>query len=263
MTPVAPERFALHLTLSQATHDKLRHAQALLGHQVPSGEIAEVLDRALDALIAKLERGKFAATSRPRPRQRCSSANPRHIPAAVKRAVWQRDGGQCTFIGPDGHRCPARSRLEFDHVQAVARGGRATVGGLRLRCRGHNQYEAERTFGAGFMSEKRGVAARARAAKAAAEARARAAKAGEIAREREARALEAAGARAVHAAAEARALEVMPWLRALGFRADQARRGAAASADLPDEASLEERVKVAVRSLGRRPVMGGSVGRAP
>ena len=25
--------------------------------------------------------------------------------------------------------------------------GQATVDGIRLRCRGHNQYEAERTFG--------------------------------------------------------------------------------------------------------------------
>ncbi len=240
VVPAAPERFALHLTISQQTHDKLRYAQALLGHQVSSGEIAEVLDRALDALIHQLERRKFAATSRPRPRPRHSSANPRHIPAAVKRAVWERDGGQCTFVSPTGQRCPARSRLEYDHVQAVARGGRATVEGIRLRCRGHNQYEAERTFGAGFMSEKREAAARARAAKAV-----------EDAREREAR-----------AAAETRAQEVVPWLRALGFRADEARRAAEACAGIP-EAPLEERVKLAVRSLGRGPVMVGSVGRAP
>src|SRR5512143_1188595 len=56
VTPVAPERYALQLTVGKATHDKLRHAQELLGHQIPSGELAEVLDRALDALITQLER---------------------------------------------------------------------------------------------------------------------------------------------------------------------------------------------------------------
>jgi hypothetical protein len=48
--------------------------------------------------------------------------------------------------------------LEFDHVQEVARGGQATVDGLRLRCRTHNQFTAERTFGAEFMARKRAEA---------------------------------------------------------------------------------------------------------
>jgi hypothetical protein len=45
--------------------------------------------------------------------------------------------------------------LEFDHVREVARGGDASVENIRLRCRAHNQYTAECTFGAGFMREKR------------------------------------------------------------------------------------------------------------
>jgi len=80
----------------------------------------------------------------------------------VKRAVWVRDGGQCTFVSDKGHRCEARSSLEWDHIQEFARGGEATVEGIRLRCRAHNQYTAEQTFGAGFMQAKRDQA-RARA----------------------------------------------------------------------------------------------------
>src|SRR5574342_574860 len=95
------------------------------------------------------------------------SSNPRHIPAQVKRAVWERDGGRCTFVSEAGHRCPARTRLEFDHVEPVARGGRASVGGIRLRCRAHNQYAAECAFGTAFMSHKRREARRAAAARAA------------------------------------------------------------------------------------------------
>src|SRR2546423_15690563 len=45
--------------------------------------------------------------------------------------------------------------LEFDHVDEVARGGKATVEGIRLRCRAHNQYTAECTFGKEFMRHKR------------------------------------------------------------------------------------------------------------
>ena len=73
----------------------------------------------------------------------------------MKRTVWERDGGRCTFVGESGHRCESRTRLEFDHVEPVATGGHATVKGLRLRCRAHNQYEAERAFGRDFMNAKR------------------------------------------------------------------------------------------------------------
>ena len=110
---------------------------------------------ALKSLVRDLERRKFAATSRPRQAPGRASDDPRHIPAAVKRAVWERDLGRCTFVSERGERCPAHSMLEFDHADPVARGGRSTVGNLRLRCRAHNQYAAERMFGAEFMKEKR------------------------------------------------------------------------------------------------------------
>ena len=164
MAPLSAERYALQVTISQSAYEKLRHAQALLGHQISPGEIAPVLERALDALIAQLEKRKFAATSRPRPQSRPTAAHPWYVPAAVKRAVWQRDGGQCTFVSEGGRRCVERSALEFDHVDPVARGGEATVGRVRLRCRAHNQYSAECTFGSDFMSHKRQEARQNRAA---------------------------------------------------------------------------------------------------
>src|SRR5439155_23627229 len=134
--PHAPQRFAPHLTIGQDMYDNLQYAQALLGHAMPSGDVAEVLRRALDSFITTLEQRKFAATARPRSPRRRSSANPRSIPAHVKRAVWERDRGQCTFVSEAGQRCPARRLLEFDHAEPVARGGQPTAEGLRLLCRG-------------------------------------------------------------------------------------------------------------------------------
>jgi hypothetical protein len=61
LAPLAPERFALQVTIGEATERKLRRAQALLRHQVPSGDLAEVVDRALDALLDRVEGRKFAA----------------------------------------------------------------------------------------------------------------------------------------------------------------------------------------------------------
>lgn len=141
-TAVLLERYSLRVTIDHKTHQKLRYAQTLLSHAVAGGDIAQVLDRALEALILQLERQKFGATTRPR-RAR-PSARRRYVPAHVRRAVWERDKGQCTFTGPSGKRCQARRYLEFDHVHPVAQGGRGTIDNMRLRCRAHNQYEADR-----------------------------------------------------------------------------------------------------------------------
>jgi 5-methylcytosine-specific restriction endonuclease McrA len=164
VTTLAPQHFGVQFTMDQEAHDLLRYAQDLLGHEVPTGDVAAVFKRALQALVPQLERRKFAATDRPRSGQRRSAADTRHVPAHVKRAVWERDQGRCTFVSETGNRCPARTGLQFDHVREFALGGEATVSGIRLRCRAHNQYEAERTFGVEFMRHKRVAAAAARAA---------------------------------------------------------------------------------------------------
>jgi len=153
VTPLAPQRFALKTTIDQETRELLRRAQELMGHQLPSAEIAEILRCSLKLWVAHLERRKFAATANPRLCR--GSTNPRYVPADVKRAVRERDGDRCTFVSDCGVRCESRTRLEFDHVNEVARGGLPTVDGVRLRCRTHNQYTAERTFGREFMSHKR------------------------------------------------------------------------------------------------------------
>src|SRR5438477_12387615 len=112
--------------------------------------------------LAELERRKFAALKKAaRPRKpRVALPGTRYVPASIRRAVWERDGGQCSFVSSEtGRRCSERGRLEFDHRREFARGGEATVDGIRLLCRADNQHAAERTFGAGFMSAKREEAA--------------------------------------------------------------------------------------------------------
>lgn len=153
LAPLSPGRFAWQVTVDQETQDQLRYAQSLLGHSVPSGDVATVLKRALGSLVRELEQQKFGKCARSRPRR--SSANGRYVPTEIRRKVWQRDGGQCTFVGEQGKRCEERTRLEFDHMDPVARGGQTTADRMRLRCRAHNQYDAECTYGAGFMDEKR------------------------------------------------------------------------------------------------------------
>jgi 5-methylcytosine-specific restriction endonuclease McrA len=161
LVPEQVEHFRLHVTIEGATYDKLRRAQQLLGHAVPSGQVAAVLDRALDALIDQLEKRKFGATKEPR-RPGKPSPNRRHIPAHVRREVRKRDKS-CTFTNQAGERCGSRHGLEYDHIIPFSEGGEATVENLQLRCKAHNQLEAERRLGKQFMEEKRRQARRERA----------------------------------------------------------------------------------------------------
>ena len=149
IAPLAPERFKIQLTADQALHDKLRETQNLLRHQIPDGDIAKVLGRALALLVDDLKRKKVGQTSRPQaPKPRPpEQARTRHIPNHIKRAVWARDDGQCAFVDDDGRRCPARGWLEFHHRVPYARGGRHEEGNIELRCRSHNQHEARLEFG--------------------------------------------------------------------------------------------------------------------
>jgi 5-methylcytosine-specific restriction endonuclease McrA len=158
LSPLSPGRFSLQVTVDQETHDLMRQAQVLLGHALPSGDIGELIKRAMRELVERLEKRKCAATSPPRPRR--GEARDRQVPAEIRRTVWHRNGGQCTFVSDAGKRCDARKPLEYDHVIPVARGGETTVANLRLRCRVHNQHAAECTFGAEFMRGKRGQARR-------------------------------------------------------------------------------------------------------
>ena len=156
LAPLGTGRFELRTTLDQEAHDLLRQLQALLAHAIPGGEIPELLKRALRLAVRDAERQRHAAASRPGSKRR--SKNPRHVPAAVRRAVHARDEGRCTFVSTSGRRCAEKRFLQYDHVHPVARGGESTVANIRLRCRAHNQLDAERTYGSGFMQEQRQAA---------------------------------------------------------------------------------------------------------
>lgn len=138
--PLAPERYKIQLTISRDTHDKLRRVQDLLRHTVPTGDPVVIFDRALTVLLEQLEKRRCAQTPRPRSPTK-SAPSARHIPAAVRREVWRRDGGRCAFEGTDG-RCTERGFLEYHHVEPYALGGPATVDNIQLRCRAHNAFEA-------------------------------------------------------------------------------------------------------------------------
>jgi 5-methylcytosine-specific restriction endonuclease McrA len=155
VAPLSPERFRLQLTISREAHDALRRVQALARHSVPSGDPAVLFERAITLLLQHLERQQFGSVRRPRASE-TASAHSRHVPAAIRRAVWTRDAHQCAFVGTDG-RCQERGFLELHHVVPFAEGGATSVENLQLRCRAHNAYEATEWFGPLCLRESPGT----------------------------------------------------------------------------------------------------------
>jgi hypothetical protein len=146
--PTSPERYRVQFTIGKESHDKLRRLQALLRREIPNGDPAEIFDRAVTLLLEKVEKAKLGTTTKPRPiRPGTDKSSSRHTPNHSRRVAWRRDDGQCGFVAPNGQRCTERTFLEFHHVEPFALGGPGTAENIALRCRRHNQHEAELVFG--------------------------------------------------------------------------------------------------------------------
>ena len=146
-TPVAPDRYRFQFTAGGDAYEMFLQVQALLRREIPDGDPAAIFARALKLLLEETARKKVAAVKHPRPRNAGHDPRSRHIPAELVRAVWRRDDGRCAFMGRNGHRCGERAFIEFHHLDAYALGGETTEQNISLRCRVHNQYEAELVFG--------------------------------------------------------------------------------------------------------------------
>jgi hypothetical protein len=222
--------YEVRLSLTEEEHADLRQAQDLLGHAVPSGDPAVIYARAIKHYLTHLEKQRLGA--KPASATASPRAGARGIPKALCRFVWERDGGSCAFVGSDGHRCGSTTRLELDHITPLALGGKTEADNLRLLCRAHNQYEAERLLGKDHVQRKRDMAKF------------------ELAKAKVAAKASAARAKVRDEALQARHDDLEAALLGLGFKKADARRGAALADSMPD-ASLDACLRHALSVLTR------------
>ena len=164
VAPLSEDAFRIQFTGRRAFRDKLRRAQDLLRHRFRKGDVGAILELALDALIERVEKERFAKGRKERRRPAAGKPTEakvpsRHIPDAIKREVYARDGGQCTFQDDSGRRCAATSALEYDHIDGFARAPVHKAERIRLLCRAHNQHVAEKMYGRAFMDRARAPSA--------------------------------------------------------------------------------------------------------
>ena len=164
----------IKVIVDESCHKKLEELKNLLSHKNPSlsyGELLLILtDEALEKhdpvrkrtkkrsmkkkaitsaeklesqqaktpATTSLEKGKYAGKAK-----KLSRA----IPSALKRHIWKRDEGKCSYVHPKTkRRCCSKHLLQIDHIKPFSLGGRSELNNLRLLCAGHNQFRSEKTF---------------------------------------------------------------------------------------------------------------------
>ena len=183
-----PQHFQMQFATVEEHVQLVERARALLARQRPTMTLGELHCEAMKLLVQTLEKRKFAVSQRvgepalavakratagakhateqvPSQDFKLGSAAPkpprrrgRHVAAAVRREVYQRDGARCTFVDARGERCCETHYLELHHLQPFANGGANVASNLTLRCAAHNALAAEQDFGASFMAERRSSA---------------------------------------------------------------------------------------------------------
>jgi hypothetical protein len=184
LEPLSSARYLLRVSISAEQKNKFERARDLMSHANPSGDVSMVLDKALELLLEKLEKQRFARTSRPRSLRKAPQNRPRqgpltgandrpwtpaiheapatarqHISNEIHREVALRDGDQCTYVDERGRRCASRAFLQMHHDHAHALGGPSTLENLRLLCGPHNRLLAEKDFGRAHQEHFTGRAA--------------------------------------------------------------------------------------------------------
>ncbi len=153
VAPLGSERYRVQFTASGELRRKLARLQALM-----QGDLAEVIEAAVTEKLERLEAKRYAETKAPRKNLEQTDTSPRsrYIPAAVRRAVRKRDGDRCRFVSEQGRRCTETRGLEFHHHDPFGRGGDHDPDNVSLRCRRHNEYQAERDYGKDVFDSYRG-----------------------------------------------------------------------------------------------------------
>ncbi|MBI3505000.1 MAG: HNH endonuclease [Proteobacteria bacterium] len=166
LRPLSTNRHLFRFTGSSKLRADYERARGLVSAPRRARGMEAVFEEAIDALLDRIDPARRTARREARasrqdaaptdrtlkerggPAAGRRASRGRHIPSAVRDAVWVRDGGRCKFIGPDEARCPETRGLQVDHIKPFARGGRSDdASNLRLMCPAHNLLLARRTFG--------------------------------------------------------------------------------------------------------------------
>jgi hypothetical protein len=176
LEPARTDVFNFRFSADGNFKEKFERLAEVLGVENPLKNMVEVFERAVDISLEKKDpkkkrerrlareskRGEASEKSRPDEISKPEGVTAgeeeetksRYIPSEVRERVFERAGYQCQFQARDGTRCSSRTGLEIEHERPFAIYRSHDEGSLRVLCRRHNMFQAERVYGADFIRAK-------------------------------------------------------------------------------------------------------------
>ena len=154
--PLTESHSQMRSTVTKELLEKMEYLKSLLSHEeiYPSHE--DLLSKAFDALIEKVEKKKGLHQRKvnsidsegPKPtpifeKPAKQQDHSRYISRDIKRFVFKRAQGRCEHIHASGERCSSRFQTQFDHVIPFSKGGPSTFQNIQLLCRVHNSAKSD------------------------------------------------------------------------------------------------------------------------
>ncbi len=169
------DRTEIHLVVNQQTMETLEKIKGLLAHSHPNigwgdliGKISEIAWQKLDPSREPLSRKKNTTPLQEPSAEGTtesslmtksdihlveqtavptSAVKRERISTALKRDVWRKSEGKCTYVDSvTGKACNSRRFLQIEHLRPVALGGKNELSNCTLRCSVHNQLSAIQIF---------------------------------------------------------------------------------------------------------------------
>lgn len=134
----------IEFTADAALMEKLERLKALLAHRNFKGEYAKLFHQLADLALKQLDPGERQTRAMKAKRVDSNPENSRYIAIDLRKTVWVRDRGKCTYRAANGRVCGSTHGVQFDHRILFSRGGRSSAENLRLLCGAHNRYRAEK-----------------------------------------------------------------------------------------------------------------------
>jgi hypothetical protein len=155
---VTPELTEVKVTFDQNTMKMIEDLKGWLSHSMPFASTNDILELAVKELADRKNPLKPVQQSKqPKPQQEKiqnkplpaqnknhdqTQINSRHIPANIKRLVWQKHQGRCCYKNPtNGKMCGSQMFVQIDHKFPFSRGGGHDISNLQLLCGAHNRMK--------------------------------------------------------------------------------------------------------------------------
>lgn len=142
--PVTETRLEMKVFITPEIEKNLKRMQDVLSQKLKKPcTLEEVISfMAKECLerhdpVQRAERSKLKVVARQKPSGRA-------IPAAITHEVTRRDQGRCTFVLPNGQRCPSTRWVQVHHRMPWAKGGKHSVENLTTLCFTHHQFTHDR-----------------------------------------------------------------------------------------------------------------------